>query len=129
MNVCVRVEFDAAHRLYGYDGMCSNIHGHRYAVEVSVFGLVGNDGIAVDFGYLKKAIREYIDDTFDHRILLWSHDPLVKGLCEHGLKMTLFLCNPTAEVLATDIYAKLKESFNVHKVRVWETPTCYAETA
>ena len=30
--------FDAAHFLYGYEGKCSNIHGHRWRVvlEVSV---------------------------------------------------------------------------------------------
>ena len=28
--------FDAAHFLYGYEGKCSNIHGHRWRVVAEV---------------------------------------------------------------------------------------------
>lgn len=28
--------FDSAHFLKGYEGKCSNIHGHRWTVEVTV---------------------------------------------------------------------------------------------
>ena len=31
-----QIEFDMAHYLSGYDGKCSNIHGHRYKLIVSV---------------------------------------------------------------------------------------------
>ena len=29
--------FDAAHFLHGYNGKCSNIHGHRWRVVVEIF--------------------------------------------------------------------------------------------
>ena len=36
----LRIEshFDAAHKLVGYKGKCSNVHGHRWKVEVFVTG-------------------------------------------------------------------------------------------
>ena len=30
--------FDSAHFLKGYDGKCSNIHGHHWVIEVMVSG-------------------------------------------------------------------------------------------
>ena len=57
--------FDAAHFLYGYEGKCSNIHGHRWRVvaEVSSDELETtgqNRGMYVDFGDLKKDLKEII---------------------------------------------------------------------
>ena len=47
-------EFDSAHFLSGYEGKCSNIHGHRWKVvaEVSADKLVEDGqerGMLVDF--------------------------------------------------------------------------------
>ena len=54
--------FDAAHFLYGYDGKCSNIHGHRWRVvlEVCTEDLQEdgqNRGMYVDFGDLKRDLK------------------------------------------------------------------------
>ena len=32
----VENSFDSAHFLHGYDGKCSNLHGHRWRVVVDV---------------------------------------------------------------------------------------------
>ena len=32
----VEHSFDSAHFLYGYEGKCRNIHGHRWKVEVEI---------------------------------------------------------------------------------------------
>ena len=55
-------EFDSAHFLAGYDGKCSNIHGHRWRIETEIYGDSLNDsgqmrGMLVDFGILKKDIK------------------------------------------------------------------------
>ena len=34
----VENSFDSAHFLHGYEGKCSNLHGHRWTVEVEVGG-------------------------------------------------------------------------------------------
>lgn len=51
--------FDSAHFLSGYDGKCSNIHGHRWTVEIEIQSETLNStgklrGMIVDFGDLKK---------------------------------------------------------------------------
>ena len=49
-----------AHALYGYDGLCKNIHGHSYKLFVTVQGNPINDpshvkyGMVIDFSDLKK---------------------------------------------------------------------------
>lgn len=56
--------FDAAHRLEGYQGLCQNLHGHTYKLQVGIYGPVKNeagaadDGMVWDFVKLKQAIKE-----------------------------------------------------------------------
>ena len=54
--------FDSAHFLAGYNGKCSNLHGHRWKIvlEVQTEELKEDDqhkGMYVDFGELKKHSR------------------------------------------------------------------------
>ena len=56
-----RAEFDSAHFLSGYEGKCSNIHGHRWKVviEVAADNLEEQGqtrGMLVDFSKLKKGL-------------------------------------------------------------------------
>ena len=60
--------FDSAHFLAGYEGKCRNLHGHRWTVEVEVGGekLMQDGqtrGMVVDFGDLKKDLRERRDGS------------------------------------------------------------------
>ena len=64
----VRIEesFAAAHFLRHYHGKCENLHGHNYRVRLTVRGTVLDEGgMLVDFGVLKKQLREIIG-TVDH---------------------------------------------------------------
>ena len=38
VRVTKRFHFEMAHTLYEYDGMCRNIHGHSYNLEVTIAG-------------------------------------------------------------------------------------------
>lgn len=51
--------FDSAHFLYGYEGKCSNIHGHHWVIEAKLSGeYLQTDsvksGMLVDFSDIKK---------------------------------------------------------------------------
>ncbi|MDR0941133.1 MAG: 6-carboxytetrahydropterin synthase, partial [Bacteroidales bacterium] len=35
--------FDMAHALFEYDGLCRNIHGHTYKLQVTLKGEVNTD--------------------------------------------------------------------------------------
>ena len=66
--------FDSAHFLAGYNGKCSNLHGHRWKIvlEVQTEELkedVQHKGMYVDFGELKKDLRN-IADSMDHALII-----------------------------------------------------------
>lgn len=68
--------FETAHVLYNYDGKCKNMHGHSYKLFVTVKGNPINDlenpknGMVVDFGDIKKIVKEEIIDVWDHAVLI-----------------------------------------------------------
>jgi len=112
----VKKHFDAAHRLVNYDGLCSNVHGHRWYVEVAVSShQLNNQSMVVDFKNLKSIVGDVCRD-YDHSFL---NDKEVQ---------------PTAENLSYKIYQKVKQGlqqkpYNVvlKFVRVYETPEDYIE--
>ena len=68
------IQFDTAHYLSGYEGKCSNIHGHRYrlVVELSSDTLQASGqcrGMVADFSDVKKAMRA-IAEQYDHKLLI-----------------------------------------------------------
>lgn len=133
------LEFDAAHRLLGYNGLCANLHGHRYRVELK-FAVPDLDelGIGLDFSSIKRIAKSWIDDNWDHALLLNAGDSLYAYFSDttdvdnEGQRMYMFDDNPTAEVMAEELYHMLVQEFSgypnaiLDSVTVWETPTSSA---
>lgn len=70
-QLTTHASFDSAHFLSGYEGKCSNIHGHRWKLEITVQSETLEQtgqirGMVVDFGQLKDDIKKLADE-FDHR--------------------------------------------------------------
>ncbi|QOR67981.1 6-carboxytetrahydropterin synthase QueD [Cytobacillus suaedae] len=113
--------FDAAHHLHCYEGKCKNLHGHTYKVVFGISGFVDEIGLVIDFGDIKEIWKKEIEIYLDHRYL----------------NETLPKMNTTAENMVVWIYEKMMESLNkrseeyngvrVEIVRIYETPTSYAE--
>lgn len=113
--------FDAAHHLHCYEGKCKNLHGHTYKVIFGISGFVDEIGLVIDFGDIKEIWKEEIEIYLDHRYI----------------NETLPNMNTTAENMVVWIYEKMKESLSnrpekkngvqVEFVRLYETPTSYAE--
>lgn len=64
-------EFSASHQLTHLpsDHPCSRVHGHNYTVRVELSGVVSRDtGFVLDYRLLNP-IKQWLDDTFDHRHL------------------------------------------------------------
>jgi 6-pyruvoyltetrahydropterin/6-carboxytetrahydropterin synthase len=134
MKLKTEFDFDAAHRLVGYQGKCSNLHGHIWRVVVEIEG--GNDdidnvGMMWDFTNVKS-----IKEVFDHKTILWDCEEnmqlinALEDVCGDGC-MVLLDCNPTAENLCTEIIRLLKISNDrlQYKVQVYESPKSYAEVS
>ncbi|WP_375333606.1 6-pyruvoyl trahydropterin synthase family protein [Candidatus Tisiphia endosymbiont of Xenochironomus xenolabis] len=137
MIKCTRkIEFDAAHRVIGHKNKCQFLHGHRYVLEVTAVSDVTNNlGMVVDFSYLKSVIKNWIDDNFDHNIILHQNDKEIGDkICDWtGQKIYYMQQNPTAENIALhlklDILPLLftNSSFFITKVKLFETPNCFVE--
>jgi len=107
--------FDAAHQLKNYDGDCANLHGHTYKLEVICEGVCDERGIVVDFGDLKYIWETHCKKRVDHR----------------NLTVEFPDWNTSAENLAVWFFQKFQAHLGLllYAVRVYETPTCYAEVS
>ena len=131
----VRVEliFASGHRLLGHRGKCVYPHGHTYRAEI----FMGSDqldelGFVIDFTDLKDRLGNWIDDNWDHAFLVNSRDTeLLNSLRQvEGSRIFVFSeCNPSAEAMASELYSQATALCGVapSRVRVWESPTQYAE--
>lgn len=132
--------FETGHALYGYDGKCKNVHGHSYKLFVTVIGTPITDssnvkyGMVIDFGDLKKIVKEEIVDVFDHATVFNQNTPhveLAKELSTRGHHVLLVDYQPTSENMVIDFAEKIKkrlpETIQLHSLKLQETETSFAE--
>ena len=143
MEITTRLEFDAGHRIPQHKSSCKNLHGHRYAIEVTIKGEVVSDksnsdfGMVMDFKDAKELIKKTIVEEWDHSFIVYKDDAVVlkflQSLNDH--KTVVFPLVPTAENMALVAMDKLKISFikefgsliRPFKVRLYETPNNWAD--
>lgn len=121
--------FDSAHFLKGYQGKCSNIHGHRWVVEVIINGEELQQsgekrGMIIDFSDLKTAVKN-LADYFDHALIAEQNslkENTLNALKEEAFKIIEVPFRPTAENFAKHFYDILKQQLPVYEVTVYETP-------
>ena len=131
-----RIEFDAGHRVIGHEYKCKYLHGHRYILEVTArANELDSLGRVVDFGVLKSVIKGWVDENLDHNVILHHKDKSLGDLIEKetGQKVYYLKANPTAENIALHIKCDIipilftKNSFDIVKLRLYETPNAYIE--
>ena len=126
-----------AHALFGYDGLCKNIHGHSYRLWVTIIGKVLEEenhvknGMVLDFSLLKKIVKPEIVDKYDHSLVLNANSPHANIDFSAFEKVFLLPYQPTSENLVYDfvqvIKEKLPKNVSLHKVILSETANSYAE--
>lgn len=123
-------DFDSAHFLKGYDGKCSNIHGHRWTVEIEVYsealeedGSLG--GMIVDFARLKEDLKK-ITGELDHSLIIERgslKEKTLEALFDEDFRIIQLDFRPTAENFAKYFYDNMKtQGYKVKKATVYETP-------
>jgi len=139
IRVTKEFSFEMAHALLGYDGDCKFVHGHSYQLSVTVSGepkTLVNDpklGMVIDFGDLKRMIREKIVDVFDHALVLNNQTPHehFRESSELFDKVVFVGYQPTSENLVSDFADRIKNNLplnlKLYSLRLRETATCYAE--
>lgn len=140
IRITKQFNFETGHALYGYDGKCRNVHGHSYKLSVTVIGSPITDtshvklGMVIDFGDLKKIVKEEIVDKFDHATVFNKHTPhveLARELTDRGHNVILADYQPTSENMVIDFAAKIKarlpENIQLYALKLQETETSFAE--
>jgi 6-pyruvoyltetrahydropterin/6-carboxytetrahydropterin synthase len=143
MQITRRLEFDAGHRIPDHQSQCRHLHGHRYAIEITLAGTVlhasGNpeNGMVMDFSRIKQLAKQYIVDVWDHAFLAYRGDTVVVQLLAELPDHNTVLLDavPTAENLARIAFATLDPVYQadygnqlrLERVRIYETPNCWAD--
>ncbi|PPC94278.1 MAG: 6-carboxytetrahydropterin synthase QueD [Methylotenera sp.] len=143
MQITTRLEFDAGHRIPHHKSQCKNLHGHRYAMEITLSGdiisqeNVSENGMVMDFSDVKAIAKMAIVDVWDHAFLVYQHDlevlSFLNSLPDH--KTVVFPTVPTAENMASEAFRILKSRYQdtygnhlkLEKVRLYETPNNWAD--
>ena len=132
-TVTKTVRFDAAHVLTNHEGLCKNLHGHTYRVDVSVSCGDGMPGdMVMDFKELKQIANETICDRFDHAFMYNTASPgeteIAAVVERNGMRTAPIPFRSTAENLAKLFFAELEKKIaGLSSVRVWETQDSSAE--
>ncbi len=143
MLITRRLEFDAGHRIPGHNSQCKHLHGHRYAIEITLSGDIittegqSEQGMVMDFSDVKRIAREKLVDAWDHAFLVYRGDHAVcdflASLPEH--KTVILDAVPTAENLAHIAFNILNGAYRdlydnnlrLERVRLYETPNNWAD--
>jgi 6-pyruvoyltetrahydropterin/6-carboxytetrahydropterin synthase len=101
--ITVAAHFDAAHSIRMPGNPCEKLHGHRWKIEATFAGHLGDGGVVRDFIQIEEELRKRVISLLDHSNL---NDVLE---------------NPTTELLCRWIWARLAP-LPVASIRLWETP-------
>jgi 6-pyruvoyltetrahydropterin/6-carboxytetrahydropterin synthase len=98
-------DISCGHRVHGHEGKCANLHGHNYRIFFTCAAFktdeeLDNVGRVIDFSVIKQKLCMWLEDNWDHKMLMWEKDPLAE--CVKLLDPTVVIVsfNPTAENIA-----------------------------
>jgi len=139
IRVAKRFHFEMAHALFQYNGLCRNIHGHSYNLEVTLIGKSKQepghpkDGMVLDFGDIKEIVKTNIVDRYDHALMVNSlfTDSQIEILKKTTNRIIVVDFQPTSENIVADIATILQQlmpaGVSLFSIRLYETVTSYAE--
>lgn len=141
MNVTREFSFEAAHMLSNYEGLCSNLHGHSYKLQVTMIGSPNmfpgehSSNMVMDFSELKQIVQEEIIDQLDHAIIFSgavhrapAEERLLAWAVDNDMRHVVLSSRSTAENICNWIRVLLCSRLpgDVH-VRLWETAKSFVE--
>jgi 6-pyruvoyltetrahydropterin/6-carboxytetrahydropterin synthase len=143
MQITRRLEFDAGHRIPNHNSQCKHLHGHRYAIEITLSGEVikaagvSDEGMVMDFSDVKRIAKEQVVDAWDHAFLVYRGDKTVMDFLAtmQNHKTVILDVIPTVENLALVAFDILvgayRDTYGNHlrleRVRLYETPNNWAD--
>jgi 6-pyruvoyltetrahydropterin/6-carboxytetrahydropterin synthase len=138
MITCTRkIEFDAAHRVMEHQSKCQMLHGHRYVIEATFISKeLDKLGMVIDFGVIKEILGGWVDKNWDHNTILNIADKVLGGEISKITSQKIYYLkgNPTAENMAEYLLKEicpqlfLDKNITCQKIKLFETPNCYAQS-
>lgn len=121
-SVTQDLPFCYGHRLLQYPGKCGRLHGHNGVARITLSSdALDAQGMVADFDRIERTLRAFLDERFDHRLLLHGKDPLVPALRAAGEEFVEVTVNPTAENIARMIFEYARAAgFPVAEVQLVE---------
>lgn len=145
LTVTKQFHWEMAHMLSGYNGLCANVHGHSYKMEVEVKTTIdAPHDMVVDFSVLKKVINSVLigkldhgfayDDAVDEREIPSAEARVVKVLRQNNLKLYPIHGRPTAETMVKQFWRTIQTALSddqetcwmklqLVRITLWETST------
>jgi 6-pyruvoyltetrahydropterin/6-carboxytetrahydropterin synthase len=143
MLITRRLEFDAGHRIPNHASQCRHLHGHRYAIEITLSGEIirvegaAEEGMVMDFSEVKRIASRVVVEPWDHAFLVYRGDRAVAEFLATlpGHKTVVLPVVPTAENLAAEAFRLLDAAYRdsygnqlkLERVRLYETPNNWAD--
>lgn len=112
--------YPAAHRQHNHKGHCALIHGHNWTFDITFRSKDLDENLfVVDFGKLGM-VKQWLESTFDHTLLLNHDDPYLRLLCclEQDRNDLVSFANIVvvpncgAEALAAHVMTQVQELLN-----------------
>jgi 6-pyruvoyltetrahydropterin/6-carboxytetrahydropterin synthase len=99
-------DISCGHRVHGHESKCAHLHGHNYRITFTCKAApdhrqLDDVGRVIDFAAVKELLCMWLEEQWDHKMLIWMHDPMLHKLMQldpAGVVATPF--NPTAENMA-----------------------------
>jgi 6-pyruvoyltetrahydropterin/6-carboxytetrahydropterin synthase len=143
MLITRRLEFDAGHRIPHHASQCRHLHGHRYALEITLSGDIirtegaAEQGMVMDFSDVKNIANAVLVNQWDHAFLVYRGDRAVVEFLASlpGHKTVVLPVVPTAENLVEEAFRILDAAYldtyanqlRLERVRLYETPNNWAD--
>lgn len=116
ISLTKKFSFSCAHRIVNHPGKCKNLHGHNFNLIIEVrdnrdyYNILSNEyPILFDFGDAKRLYGKWIEDNWDHSIILWKEDKELLDFFINlkidgklGQKIYVMDANVTSESLAKE---------------------------
>ncbi len=95
-------DISMGHRVVGHEHKCRHLHGHNYRIHFFCMAeKLDKLGRVIDFGVIKQRLCDWLEENWDHKLMIWDEDPLLpelQRLVPDDLVIVPF--NPTAENIA-----------------------------
>ncbi len=139
IRITKEFHFEMAHALWNYDGLCKNIHGHGYILQVTVKGEPNADkndpkyGMVMDFGELKKIVEDAIIKKIDHSLVISRYSKYQPLLQTEQMFERIHITEyqPTCENLVIAFVSVLQkllpDTVQLYRLTLWETSSSCSE--